>query len=212
MPGYPHRVLIIFAHPALQKSRVNKVLIQPVRELEGVTFHDLYEEYPEFDIDVKREQQLLVDHDIIVFHHPFFWFSTPSILKEWKDLVLEHGWAFGHEGTALRGKKIFLVITTGGRESAYQTDGFNRFTIREFLVPIEQTFRMCGMDYLPPFAVHGTHGITEPEIARHAGNYRRIIEAFRDGRIDFDIAKQYPRLNTNLDEVITKNPRLPDAR
>jgi glutathione-regulated potassium-efflux system ancillary protein KefG len=196
----------------MQKSRVNRVLIQLVRDLEGVTFHDLYEEYPEFDIDVKREQQLLANHDIIIFHHPLFWFSIPSILKEWKDLVLEHGWAFGHEGTALRGKKIFCAITTGGSESAYQKDGFNRFTIREFLVPIEQTFRMCGMDYLPPFAVHGTHGITSSEIEKHAEDYRRTIEAFRDDRIDLDIAKQHPRLNTNLDETITRNTRPLDAR
>ncbi len=212
MASYPHQVLILFAHPALQKSRVNRVLIRAVRNLDSVTFHDLYEEYPEFDIDVKREQRLLLDHDIVVFHHPLFWFSTPSILKEWKDLVLEHGWAFGHTGTALRGKKIFVVITAGGRESAYQKEGFNRFTIREFLVPIEQTFRMCGMDYLPPFVVHGTHGMTEPEIRRHAEDYRRTIEAFRDGRIDFDMAKQYPRLNTNLDEVIARDPGKTDAR
>ncbi len=212
MTTYPHRVLILFAHPALQKSRVNRVLIQQVRDLEGVTFHDLYEEYPEFDIDVKREQQLLLDHDIIVFQHPLFWFSTPSILKEWKDLVLEHGWAFGHEGTALRGKKIFLVITTGGRESAYQKDGFNQFTIREFLLPIERTFRMCGMDYLPPFAVHGTHGMKESEFTRYAEEYRRTIEAFRDGRIDLESAKKYTRLNMDLEAIIIQDPRSADAR
>jgi glutathione-regulated potassium-efflux system ancillary protein KefG len=191
---------------------VNRVLIQPVRDLEGVTFHDLYEEYPEFDIDVKREQQLLVDHDVIVFHHPLFWFSTPSILKEWKDLVLEHGWAFGHTGTALRGKKTLVVITTGGREVAYQKDGFNKFTIREFLLPIERTFRMCGMDYLPPFAVHGTHGMPDSEFDKHAEDYRRTIEAIRDGRIDYDKARQYPRLNANLDSVIIPKRRKPDAR
>jgi len=42
---------------------------------------------------------------MIVFHHPFYWYSSPAILKEWQDLVLEYGFAYGHEGTALRGKK-----------------------------------------------------------------------------------------------------------
>jgi glutathione-regulated potassium-efflux system ancillary protein KefG len=37
------RVLILFAHPALEKSRVNCRLADAVRRLDGVTFHDLYE-------------------------------------------------------------------------------------------------------------------------------------------------------------------------
>ncbi len=86
-------LLVLFAHPAFHKSRVNRVLTRFVKETEGVTFHDLYEAYPDFHIDVAREQALLVRHDVIVFHHPFFWYSTPAILKEWQDLVLEHGWA-----------------------------------------------------------------------------------------------------------------------
>ena len=91
-------ILILFAHPALEKSRVNRVLIRDIPGIEGVTFHDLYETYPDFDIDVAREQELLLAHDTIVLHHPFFWYSTPAMLKEWQDLVLEHGWAYGSGG------------------------------------------------------------------------------------------------------------------
>ncbi|MCB0293189.1 MAG: NAD(P)H-dependent oxidoreductase, partial [Calditrichaeota bacterium] len=85
------KILIIFAHPAFQKSRVNARLIEGLAQMEGITFHDLYQAYPEFDIDIAAEQQLLTGHDVIVFHHPFFWYSTPALLKEWQDLVLEHG-------------------------------------------------------------------------------------------------------------------------
>jgi len=87
----PNHVLILFAHPALEKSRVNRRLVAAVQGLEGVTFHDLYEAYPDFYIDVKHEQRLLEAHDIIAFQHPLYWYSTPSLLKEWQDLVLEHG-------------------------------------------------------------------------------------------------------------------------
>jgi glutathione-regulated potassium-efflux system ancillary protein KefG len=51
------RVLVLFAHPALQKSRVNRELVREARQVEGITFRDLYEDYPEFDIDVPREQR-----------------------------------------------------------------------------------------------------------------------------------------------------------
>jgi len=60
-----NRILILFAHPALQKSRINRVLISAVQDIEAVTFHDLYEAYPEFDILVPEEQVLLEAHDII---------------------------------------------------------------------------------------------------------------------------------------------------
>ena len=195
------RVLILFAHPALQKSRVNRILKQAVQVLEGVTFHDLYQVYPDFHINVKHEQHLLKTHDILVYHHPFFWYSTPAILKEWKDLVLAHGWAYGRDGTALRGKRNFSVITTGGRETFYQS-GQSRFTIRDLLAPVEQTARLCGMDYLPPFVVYGTHQMTEAAIQGHAHDYRRVVEALRDGRIDLTALRSHPRLNHHLDAII----------
>lgn len=198
------KILVLFAHPALEKSRVNRILIRDIQGLEDITFHDLYEAYPEFDIDVKVEQQLLVAHDVIVFHHPFFWYSTPSILKEWQDLVLEHGWAYGREGNALRGKLMFNALTSGGGEAAYQKDGYNRHTIQELLAPIAQTAALCGMDYLPPFAAHGTLAMREPEMRDHAADYRRILEALRDGRIDLEAARRYPRLNSDPGSIITE--------
>jgi len=201
-PPAKHPVLILFAHPALEKSRVNRELVRAVTDLSGVTVHDLYEAYPEYDIDVPREQELLRAHDVIVFQHPFFWYSTPAILKEWLDLVLEHRWAYGRGGTALHGKRLLSAVTTGGREVAYSREGHNRFTMREMLVPIEQTARLCGMDWLPPFVVHGTHGMEPDEIARHAAAWRRTVAALHDGRLDLERARAQTRLNADLDAVI----------
>jgi glutathione-regulated potassium-efflux system ancillary protein KefG len=124
------KILILFAHPALQKSRINKILVKGISDIEAVTFHDLYQVYPDFDIDVDKEKKLLEEHDIIVFHHPFFWYSTPAMLKEWQDLVLEHGWAYGSKGTALKDKIFFNVLTSGGRREAYSGEGYNRFKLR----------------------------------------------------------------------------------
>jgi len=196
------RILVLFAHPALEKSRVNRQLASEVRDLPGVTFHDLYEAYPEFDIDVHREQSLLVEHDLIVLQHPFFWYSTPALLKEWQDLVLEHGWAYGTEGRMLQGKQALSVVTTGGREQAYDPEGLNRFTMRQFLAPIEQTFRLCGVEYLPPFVVHGSLGMTGEEIHSHADDYRRLLEALREERVDWEAVPEHQRLNWSLDDVL----------
>lgn len=207
MESFNNKILILFAHPALQKSRVNIELIEYVNSLEGVTFRDLYEIYPDFHINVKYEQELLAEHDIIVFHHPIFWFSMPAMLKEWMDLVLEHMWAYGKKGIALRGKKLMSVISTGGRESLFQKKGYNRHTMSEFLIPIRQSAFVCGMTYLPPFVIHGTHNMTKETIAGHGEDYRKIIIALRDGRLDLEAAGRFPRLNTDTDSIIMREER-----
>ncbi|MEO7413467.1 MAG: NAD(P)H-dependent oxidoreductase [Opitutaceae bacterium] len=192
------RVLILFAHPALQKSRANVRLLAAARDLEGVTLHDLYEEYPTFQIDVAREQALLLKHEVVVLQHPFFWYSCPALLKEWLDLVLEHGFAYGPGGTKLAGKSLLSAVTTGGPEEAYSHTGHNHFTLRELLAPFEQTARLCGMNWLPPFAIHGTHRSQSSEFETHAADYRRILGALTAGKISPSTLDTLPRLNANL--------------
>ena len=197
-----NNVLVLFAHPAIRGSRVNRRLVDAVRDLAGVTVNDLYEAYPDLDIDVAREQDLLERHEIVVMQHPFFWYSTPAILKEWQDLVLEHGWAYGHEGHALEGKILLSALSSGGSEEAYCEQGSNRMTIRQLLAPIERTARLCGMEYLPPFVVYGTHGLSGEELAGSAADYRRLVEALRDGALDVQAVRDLPRINHDLDSVL----------
>lgn len=181
----PSEILILFAHPAPQRSRVNRALRRAVADLTGVTFHDLYGAYPDFMIDIQHEQQLLRAHDVIILQHPFYWYSAPAIMKEWQDLVLQHGFAYGLDGTVLSGKAMMSAITTGGHEDSYSGAGMNRFCIAELLRPFEQTARLCGMNWLPPFIVHGTHVIDDAAISRSAEDYRELIRTLRDeGTID----------------------------
>ena len=192
------KVLILFAHPALEKSRVNKRLIGAAERIDNVTLHDLYEEYPDFDVDIKREQKLLTEYDLIILHHPFYWYSTPALLKQWEDLVLEHGWAYGSKGKALVGKKLMQVITTGGSDRAYQKDSLNKHTVREFLVPIEQSFILCGMKCLPPYLVQGTHKFKEKEIEMYTEQYSRLLKNFSEDKYDYDEMMTYTVLNDFL--------------
>ncbi len=180
----PKRILLLFAHPALHKSRINRQMLLAARDVPGVTVHDLYEAYPDFHVDVPREQAALAAHDIIVFQHPFYWYSVPALLKEWEDLVLEHGFAYGAHGTALQGKWFLSAVTTGGSATAYHSEGVNRYPIRQLLMPFELTARLCGMAYLPPFVVHGTHGILgDAELSAVAGRYRALLLALSEGRV-----------------------------
>lgn len=113
-------------------------------------------------------------------------------------MVLEYGWAYGNGGTALKGKIVFNVITSGGDEKAYCKQGYNKYTIGEFMQPFEQTAKLCLMEYLPPFAVMGTHRMTEEQIKRAANRYRKLLELLSNG--DFDV--QRAKTVTYLNEII----------
>jgi glutathione-regulated potassium-efflux system ancillary protein KefG len=189
------RVLVQFAHPVVERSRVGRPLLDAITGLPGVTVNDLYEHYPTLWIDVRREQSLLLEHDVVVFHHPFYWYSVPAILKQWQDMVLEHGWAYGPGGTQLHGKITFNAVTTGGPESSYARDGYNHFTIRELLAPWEQTANLCGMRFLAPFIAHGAlRTAVEIGLPSLQASYRRVIEGLRDDRLDLEHAARADQL------------------
>jgi glutathione-regulated potassium-efflux system ancillary protein KefG len=169
------KVLILFAHPRLEKSRINLKLLDVIPVDLPITLHDLYEAYPDFNIDVEVEKKLLLEHDVIIWHHPFYWYSCPPLLKQWIDMVLELGWAYGPGGIQLSGKYVFNVITTGGAGEAYTHGGRNRFTIDELMAPFDQTAFLCKMNYLPPFAIQGTHRLTDAEVDDHARRYENML-------------------------------------
>ena len=193
------KILILFAHPALEKSHVNLDLMHAVKDLPGVTFHDLYEVYPRFHIDVKREQQLVEANDIVIMQHPFYWYSSPAILKEWQDLVLEYGYAYGKGGNAFSGKYMLNAITTGGPQEAYSPSGHNRFTIRQFLAPFDQTAHLCNMIYLAPYLIHRSLFITEEQKCHSfAMEYKLLVESLRDEKLDLKAAQKAERINDLL--------------
>ncbi len=175
-----HKILVLFAHPALQKSVANKPLFNAIQDLDGVTCHDLYETYPDTFIDIKKEQRLLTEHDIIIFQFPLYWYSSPAILKDWQDLVLEHGFAYGDNGNRLAGKHFMLTVTTGGSENSYSSEGYNKHDIETFLLPFSQMSQICKMNYLPPFIIHDIHKNHGPEhIKQKSQQYRSLLLALQ---------------------------------
>jgi putative NADPH-quinone reductase len=185
------KLIVYYAHPGHKHSHVNKFMARSAEALDGIAFVDLYRDYPRFDIDTDREQQRLLDHDVILFQFPLFWYSTPSIVKEWQDLVLEHGFAYGSEGDRLTGKRMMLAVTAAGPEDAYSAGGYQHYSLRDFLRPLEQTARLCSMRFAAPYVLYSslkapTTGGVEP----HVDGYRRLLEAIRDDRYDWDEAER----------------------
>lgn len=177
------RSLVLVSHPSLSTSRANAVLVDAIRGLPPVEVRHLEALYPDGRIDVAAEQAAALTAERIVFQFPFYWYSTPPMLKRWQDDVLAFGWAYGPNGTRLRGKTLLLVLTTGGPEAVYRAGGYNLYPVRELLRPLEVTAHLCGMTLAEPLVLYGVPNIPglvvpyDPTAAIHdfAARYRALL-------------------------------------
>lgn len=171
------KTLLILAHPNMPESKVNKALIESIAEEPNITVHDLYQAYRSVEaIDVEKEQALLLAHDRIIFQFPLYWFSSPAILKEWLDVVLAYGFAYGHEGNKLAGKKCKIVISAGSPEAEYSPVGYNRYTLAEYLRPLESSILYTKMEFKGIFAVCGALELTAETLPQEVGKYRAMLK------------------------------------
>lgn len=188
--------MVLFAHPGQRYSAINAGMAKTANAMDGVTFVDLYATYPRFNINVETEQARLLAHDAIVLQFPIYWYSTPALLKEWQDLVLEYGFAYGPGGTALTDKVMLPAISAGGAEDMYREAGRNHFTLRQLLAPLEQTASLCAMRYVPPFVLHAAHKAREDgRDETHRLQYHDLLEALRDDRLDLEAAMKMDHLS-----------------
>ena len=168
------KTLVLVFHPHLEKSQVNRKLMDAANETGDVTVMDEYAAYPDFKINVEHEQELIETHDRIVLQFPFYWYSSPALLKEWEDEVITAGWAYAG-AHALKGKELKLVVTTGSDAAKYRKDGEYSHTMEELLSPFEVVAYKVGMNYAEPFLVQGTATIGDAELDQAAADYVSAI-------------------------------------
>lgn len=148
-------ILVLTAHPDLSTSTANKKWFEALSEVDGIITRDLTAVGgDEMRFNPAVEQALLEQVDRVVLQFPFYWYSSPPILKAWIDQVFLSGFAYGPGGNKLHGKELMLAVSTGGPVDSYQTGALNSFTMAEFLTPFQQTAFMVGMTYLQPFVLH----------------------------------------------------------
>jgi glutathione-regulated potassium-efflux system ancillary protein KefF len=174
------RIYLLAAHPDWSESRVNRLLFDAARELPHVQVQDLYGVYPDYDIDIATEQANAQAADMLVLLHPIQWYSMPALMKLWCDEVLGYGWAYGPGGTALNGKDLWLVASTGGPEASYHPQGYNRYFFDAFLPPYEQTATLCGMRFLPPLLLHGARRASKDDVRKHADVFAQRLGSYPD--------------------------------
>lgn len=169
------KTLIILSHPTVDESSSQQFLIHSLPEGESITLHVLEQTYPEGIIDVKKEQALLREHDRILFQFPFYWYSSPPLLKKWQDEVLTDHFAFGYRGNRLHGKEFGLVLVIGLPEKEYQTGGQEGFSISELTKPFQAMAHKTGMTYLKPLTIFQFPYQTEKEKMSLLIDYQQYV-------------------------------------
>jgi len=212
MPQTPSRPAsyILAAHPNWRESRVNRQLAGAAEGLPGVTVCDLYARYADYDIDVPAEQARAEAAQLIVLLHPIQWYSMPALLKLWVDEVLAYGWAYGSGGTALAGKDLWLVATTGGPVRSYHPQSYNRYFFDAFLPPYEQTAALCGMRFLPPLLLHGAHTAADNMVKAHVEVFKQRLQSYPHwpelDEIDACVMPDVPQSDRPSDEDASSPP------
>ena len=142
------KILLVVAHPNIEASIANKTIIENFISLHPETeIDELYKLYPDFKINIKKEQEKLLKADFIILQFPMFWYNAPALMRQWFEDVLEHGFAYGSKGKALQGKKLIVSITTGSPVEEYREGGIQSFTIDDLTKGFHQLANLCSMKW-----------------------------------------------------------------
>lgn len=172
------QILNILTHPDLANSRINKALKNAVKD-ENIVFHNLYEKYKDFNIDVEAEQELLSKFDKVVFQFPIFWYSCPPLLKKYFDDVFTYGFAYGSSGKALNGKDFAFCVSFGVESEALTSGGKVGFSVDELLTPFIATTQFVGANYKGYFAVFkALRDLEDSELIKKCKEYKEFIKKF----------------------------------
>lgn len=147
------KTLLLFAHTFWEDSKINRALLESIKDLDDVKIHNLNIAYPDGKIDVDSEILLLSKAGNIILQFPMFWYSAPSIVKEWQDRVLTNI-LYGKNPKLLENKHFKIVFTAGGDKSFYQSLDFK---IEQILSPFYLSFRHLHTKASEPFCIYGAN-------------------------------------------------------
>ncbi|CAH0416662.1 NAD(P)H-dependent oxidoreductase [Periweissella fabaria] len=194
------KTLIIVAHPDYKQSSTQQFLQHQVPQDSEVTWHLLDDIN---DLDVAVEQQLLRDHQRIIFQFPLYWYSVPVSLRQWQDAVLTRGFAYG-TNAVLAGKEFGIVVSLGEPINEYQAGGREYYTISELLKPLQAMANKLQWRYLKPLVISQFDYMTDAQRLDLVVNYQQYVtidDTSFAGQQQWFIKQLSARINTENDPV-----------
>ncbi len=139
---------MIVGHPNWKESFANKTIVEAFAAANpNAIISNIGVEYPNDKIDVDAEQKKLLAADTVVLQFPIEWYGAPSTMHKWFEDVLAYGFAFGHGGDKVHGKRLVASFTSGTPADTYTDGGLQSFTIDKFMPPFIALANRCGMKW-----------------------------------------------------------------
>ena len=158
------KILVVLGHPRLKDSHANLKIIEELKTklLPDVHIEKLAELYPDYVFDVVGEQKKILDHDIIVFQFPFYWYNAPALLRKWTEDVICYGFGFDEKGGKLIGKKLVISFTMGDVETNY-VRGEHTFELAAYVDSFRKMCELTGMTYVGHIFSDGYEHISDDQ-------------------------------------------------
>lgn len=184
-----NETIVLSGHPNLEQSYANKTILSRIQTIEGVDIRYLINMYPNYQINAKAEIEALIKAKNIVLQFPFHWYGVPPILKMWIDTITTP-LVYGEPKGALKNKLLIISTTTGGPEESYSPTGYNKYTMKEFLLPLMKFGDSLGMNVIDPVITHSasTKGAAlEGKLRHHANRINEILNIENEGILERQI-------------------------
>lgn len=164
-----NKTLVIMAHSNPTDSKINNRIKEILEKEENIIYKDIKTLYGDYKFNIKKEQEDLLNVDKIVFQFPLYWYTAPSILKQWVDDVFEYDFAFTYkddgsfEALKLVDKKFQMVVSVGGGKQDYKDMDIK---VQDCLHSYSTTAQVLGMKEEKPYMIYGvdTHKYTNEQL------------------------------------------------
>ena len=163
--------LVLVSHPSVGASKTHSAIVDEFNRMPNLTVRYIDGVLGDAKaFDVAAEHKVIEAHDTIVLQFPWYWYSAPAVMKKYLDEILTPGWAF--EGRfSLEGKKLQLLVTTGGAEVTYNADSDHGFTMDELVTPFKAIARYTKMVWVDPVIIYAVAAPIDEQIT----NTREIV-------------------------------------
>lgn len=165
------KTLVVVSHPEINNSQTQQFLLQGAK-LQDVTWHQV-EALGE--IDVEKEQALLMENDRIIFQFPLYWYAAPAGLKNWEDKVLTRNFVYGDGDDNLGDKEFGIVVSTGMPLKEFQRGGSENISIDEIMAPYFAIADRAKMNILPTFTIAQFQYLNDQEQMQLLIDYQRFL-------------------------------------
>lgn len=180
------KTIIISGHPNPERSFANTSILSHLEDTEGVEIRQLITLYTDYNIDSEKEIRILTEAKHIILQFPFHWYGVPPILKMWIDSVTTP-LVYGQHKGALKNKTLIISTTTGGPAESYASTGYNKHSMKEFLLPVIKLGDSLGMHVPDPVITHSAAvkgGDLEERLRAHAHRLIKMINTTHEGILE----------------------------